>query len=163
MDVTFCENQPYLSQNSLQGENNVGKENFWELSLLSPLPEQLLNQPSLPEQPPNLLPNTTVSPEQLLNQPSHPLEQPEHLLNQPVFETDKPEQPNPIKPRVSTTKIDSRPRGGSLQQPELRVYSRSNPRIVETKMNQQCCQESEPIVIPKVSDLDLPIAMRKGV
>ncbi|RVW90090.1 hypothetical protein CK203_035937 [Vitis vinifera] len=112
MDVTFCENEPYLSQDSLQGENNV---------------------------------------EQLLNQPSHPLEQPEHLLNQPVFETDKPEQPNPIKPRVSTTKIDSRPRGGSLQQPELRVYSRSNPRIVETKMNQQCCQESEPIVIPKRS------------
>ena len=48
MDVTFCENEPYLSQNSLQGENNVGKENFWELSLLSPLPEQLLNQPSVP-------------------------------------------------------------------------------------------------------------------
>ena len=48
MDVTFCENEPYLSQDSLQGENNVGKENFWELSLLSPLPEQLLNQPSVP-------------------------------------------------------------------------------------------------------------------
>ena len=38
MDVTFFENQLYLSQYSLQGENNVGKENFWELSLLSPLP-----------------------------------------------------------------------------------------------------------------------------
>ena len=118
MDVTFCENEPYLSQNSLQGENNVGKENFWELSLLSPLPEQLLNRPS------------------------HPTEQPEHLLNQPVFETNKPEQPNPAQPGVSTTKTDSRPGGDSLQQPELHVYSRSKPRIVETKMDQQCCQES---------------------
>ena len=48
MDVTFFENQLYLSQYSLQGENNVGKENFCQLSLLSPLPEQLLNQPSVP-------------------------------------------------------------------------------------------------------------------
>ncbi|RVW84719.1 Retrovirus-related Pol polyprotein from transposon RE1 [Vitis vinifera] len=135
MDVTFFENQLYLSQYSLQGENNV---------------EQLLNQPSLPEQPPNLLPNPTVSPEQLLNQPSHPPEQPEHLLNQLVFEIDKPEQTNPTEPEVSTTKIDSRPRADSLQQPELRVYSmRSKLRIVETKMDQQCYQESKPIAIPE--------------
>ena len=127
-------------------------------------PEQLLNQPSLPEQPPNLLPNPTVSPEQLLNQPSHPPEQPEHLLNQLVFEIDKPEQTNPTEPEVSTTKIDSRPRADSLQQPELRVYSmRSKLRIVETKMDQQCYQESKPIAIPEVSDLNLPIAMRKEV
>ena len=124
--------------------------------MLSPLPkqppnllpnpavslEQLLNQPSMPKQPPNLLPNLAVSPEQLLNRPSHPTEQPEHLLNQPVFETNKPEQPNPAQPGVSTTKTDSRPGGDSLQQPELHVYSRSMPRIVETKMDQQCCQES---------------------
>ena len=155
MYVMFFENQPYFSQNSLQGEN-VGKENFWELTLLSPLPkqpsnlfpnpaispEQLLNQPSMPKQPPNLLPNLAVSPEQLLNRPSHPTEQPEHLLNQPVFETNKPEQPNPAQPGVSTTKTDSRPGGDSLQQPELHVYSRSMPRIVETKMDEQCCQES---------------------
>ena len=30
-------------------------------------------------------------------------------------------------------------------------------------MDQQCCQESETIVLPEVSDVDLPIAMRKGV
>ena len=56
MDVTYFENQRYFSKKSLQGKN-VGKENFWELSLLS----------LLPEQPSNLLPNPTISPKQLLN------------------------------------------------------------------------------------------------
>ena len=45
-----------FSKNSLQGQN-IDKENFWELLLLS----------LLPEQPPNLLPNPTISPKQLLN------------------------------------------------------------------------------------------------
>ena len=151
MDVTYFENQRYFSKKSLQGKN-VGKENFWELSLLSLLLEQppnwlpnlavsleqLLNQSSYPlERRPNLLHNPIVSLDQLLNQHSHLLKQPKHLLNQPMFETDKLEQPNPAEPGVSTIKTDSRLGRDSLQQPQFCVYSRRcNPRIVETKMDQ---------------------------
>ena len=56
LDVTFFLEPTFFSKTSLQGQN-IDKENFWELSLLS----------LLPEQPPNLLPNPTISPKQLLN------------------------------------------------------------------------------------------------
>ena len=36
MDVTFFENQPYFTKNTLQGESVVEKDQFWEASL--PLP-----------------------------------------------------------------------------------------------------------------------------
>ena len=34
MDVTFFENQPFYTKNSLQGEN-LGDENFWNVTLPS--------------------------------------------------------------------------------------------------------------------------------
>ena len=103
-DVTFFLEPTFFSKNSLQGQN-IDKENFWELLLLS-LP---------PEQPSNLLPNPTISPKQLLNQPSYPPEQPDHLLNQLVFETNKPKTTEPNRPWGVNNKNRFKARRDSLQ------------------------------------------------
>ena len=61
---------------------------------------------------------------------------------------------------------------GDLQkQPKLRVYSRrNNSRKVEVPVNSQPCQKFEPdpgiqfsTSEPEIVDLDIPIALRKGV
>ena len=36
MNVTFFENQPYFTKNTLKGENMVKEDCFWEMSLLLP-------------------------------------------------------------------------------------------------------------------------------
>lgn len=41
MDVSFLENKPYFHKNYLQGENEVGNNNFWDLSHVS-LPNTIL-------------------------------------------------------------------------------------------------------------------------
>jgi len=38
MDVSFFENQPYFTQNSLQGETHEAEDNFWDVSVPLPNP-----------------------------------------------------------------------------------------------------------------------------
>lgn len=43
MDVKFAENQPFFPKNSLQGENIVEKENFWETLQIPEVSIPLIN------------------------------------------------------------------------------------------------------------------------
>ena len=46
MDVTFFENQPYFTKNTLHGENNEREDHFWKVSAILPLPTSSLLNPS---------------------------------------------------------------------------------------------------------------------
>ena len=45
MDVSFIEDKSFFNKNSLQGENDVMEENFWDLSP-TPLPNTISTTPS---------------------------------------------------------------------------------------------------------------------
>ena len=44
MDVSFIKDKSFFNKNSLQGENDVMEENFWDLSP-TPLPNRILTTP----------------------------------------------------------------------------------------------------------------------
>ena len=138
MDVTFHETQPYFPSSHLQGEI-LGEDGSWDSP--PPLPQPTL-PPQISEPPP--LPNPT--------EPSMP-----HYDQ--ILET---EEHNSV--------------GDNSQRPQLLVYSRRNHSRNSRKPDAQQGQMSKPVLLPgpeptsssadtnitDSSDLDLPIALRKG-
>lgn len=148
MDVTFFETHPFYAQNSLQGESS-NEGNFWEASLPSPIfpqSSELLSPPKL----------TAVQPCQSQSDLSS-------------LETTQ----NSSQPMKSTDDENFKTGGETQQQQELRVYSRrNNPQRVEEPVHRQHCQETElnegiqpqnTVLKPEIADLDVPIALRKGI
>lgn len=139
MDVTFFENQPFYKKNSLQGE--FANEAY----LGEPTPSPYLGEPT----PSPILPLLDNSP--TLANPT------------PAEET---QEPTPVTNDLdlSINSDNSRKGGDSQQQPDLRVYSRKNvSRRIENIVDLSPCHESEPNSSTEVSELDYPIALRKGV
>ena len=140
MDVTFFENQPYFTQNSIQGENSQNECNFWYLT-----ESQVSNRIPV---------DTTVEPE------------PTHIL----AETESASNNTPIEPSLSPKSSQTQ----TAHEKELRVYTRRNKpqEMVEIPIIPEQSHESEPIsgnsgnhVVNdhNDNDLDVPIAIRKGV
>lgn len=135
-DVTFFENTPYFSPTSLQGEKWDEACCSWDIHDLPLLDVKLDTAVSIPE-------STKISP--------------------PVID--------PISPVLET-------RGDSTlsisKQPELQVYSRKKKSQANKEiMNPTHSHEDEPMVeshspnesgkFSHIPDLDMPIALRKGV
>ena len=139
MDVTFFENQSFYPKKPLQGEIR-NEAVSWD-----PTPS-----PILP-----LLADPILSPS---NNPTIPTAPP------PL--ADQTHEPTPgTNDLESAMNINNSNKGeDSHQQPELHVYSRRNTsRRIQNVVDPQSYQESDPNSSPEVSDLDCPIALRKGV
>ena len=142
MDVTFFENQPYYKKNSIQGESSQEECNFWhETSNLS--------TPEI----------TSISPPEIASISPLANDNPTNLL-----------EPEILAPTECTQPVHEK---------ELRVYTRRKrpQEEMETQILPEQNHESDPILessgnnnshndsndMTSYTDLDVPIAIRKGV
>ncbi|RVW15139.1 hypothetical protein CK203_083380 [Vitis vinifera] len=100
IDVTFFENRPFYTKNSLQ-EEKESEENFWETYWETPIPLPSLTQ--FPSHPDFELPSQPSSPSLLKPNQSH--------------------SPHVSKPMMPPTNKQYMIEGHLLIQPELLVYS----------------------------------------
>lgn len=144
MDVSFLETTPHFTKKSLQGEISEVEENFWDTSV--PLPNVIF---------PTQEPNPSIS------------------------DYDRLGEQGSLMP----SKENSLTGGEVLQNSELQVYTRKrfHPRNKDMKVNPVQVQSENPSSgtsgnptptlspsnisndAPIISDLDVPIAVRKGV
>lgn len=186
-DVTFFENEPFFIKKSLQGErqsedifkeksqnsvphyNPESWEYFWDPSL----PQNLLKTDSIAKNTnlpisqssdflsPRGNPPTNLDSQQNLNlsSSSHP-----DILNPSSADMNSPSQNQDGSVPTPTIEEHIVAEGGKLLPYDLTYSRKKNPKGSEKPDTSQC-QESEPKsgTNTNVSDLDLPIAVRKGV
>ena len=150
MDVTFFENQPYYKKNSIQGESSQEECNFWhETSNLSTPKITSTNSPEI----------TSISPPEIASINPLANDNPTNLLEPEILAPTECTQPTHEKElRVYTRR--KRPQEKMETQILLEQNHKSNP-ILESSGNNNSHNDSNDIT--SYTDLDGPIAIRKGV
>ena len=172
MDVSFLENTPFFTKNFLQGEIIGEEDNFWEKS--APLPNTIVDFPSQDtESSPQIFPEIENSIQDAGSGRISFLPTEKEILQKDTC------NPN-SKLLVYTRKriperskdlpiIPVQNQSESLNNGSLNISGNSSPIPILSNsipiLSSAPISDSDPIISPKnkTSDLDIPIAIRKGI